>query len=106
MRTAQYDLHQMVRLGLMRKEGRAPALKHMRPLLSGADVAAKGVGCGPVVRVHPDEDLTHFPEGAVMLMQHSSPNAMTASGRRPSLPKPAASPGTWRPSAANSACPR
>ena len=62
-------------------ESAAPALKHMRPLLSGADVAAKGVGCGPVVPVQPDEDLTHFPEGAVMLMQHSSPNAMTAMQR-------------------------
>ncbi|WP_300907637.1 PEP/pyruvate-binding domain-containing protein [uncultured Desulfovibrio sp.] len=63
------------------EESAAPVLKHMRPLLSGADVAARGVGCGPVVRVHPDEDLTHFPEGAVMLMQHSSPNAMTAMQR-------------------------
>lgn len=34
-----------------------------------------------MVPVQPDEDLTHFPEGAVMLMQHSSPNAMTAMQR-------------------------
>lgn len=59
----------------------APALGHMRPLLGGADVAARGVGCGPVVLVSPDEDLTHFPEGAVMLLSHSSPNAMTAMRR-------------------------
>ncbi|WP_165174477.1 PEP/pyruvate-binding domain-containing protein [Desulfovibrio sp. ZJ369] len=59
----------------------APALGHMRPLLRGADVAAKGVGCGPVVLAHPDEDLTHFPEGAVMLLAHSSPNAMPAMPR-------------------------
>lgn len=58
-----------------------PLLKHIRPLLGGAEVAAKGVGCGPVKVVQPQEDLTHFPEGAVMLMQHSSPNAMAAMHR-------------------------
>lgn len=55
-----------------------PALGHLRPLLFGADIAARGVGCGPVVRVRANEDLTHFPEGSVMLIEHSSPNVMTA----------------------------
>lgn len=68
-------------LGSAASEIAAPALGHMRPLLGGADVAARGVGCGPVVLVRPDEDLTHFPEGAVMLLPHSSPNAMTAMQR-------------------------
>lgn len=55
-----------------------PALGHLRPLLFGADIAARGVGCGPVVRVRPNEALTHFPEGSIMLIEHSSPNVMTA----------------------------
>lgn len=63
------------------EECAAPALGHLRPLLCGADVAARGVGCGPVVWVGDGEDLTHFPEGAVMLLAHSSPNAMAAMQR-------------------------
>lgn len=59
----------------------APALSHLRPLLSGGEVAARGVGCGPVIHVHPSQDLTHFPEGAVMLLQHTSPDAMVAMQR-------------------------
>lgn len=55
-----------------------PALGHLRPLLFGADIAARGVGCGPVTRVRANEELTHFPEGSVMLIEHSSPNVMTA----------------------------
>lgn len=58
-----------------------PELNQTPPLFSGADVAAKGVGCGPIAPVHSKEDLLHFPEGAVMLMQHSSPNAMAAMPR-------------------------
>ena len=59
----------------------APALGHLRPLLADGDVAARGVGCGPVTPVAEGEDMTHFPEGAVMLLAHSSPNAMTAMRR-------------------------
>ena len=63
------------------EEHSAPALRHLRPLLSGGDVAARGVGCGPVMHVGEGEDMTHFPEGAVMLLAHSSPNAMAAMRR-------------------------
>lgn len=63
------------------EEHSAPALRHLRPLLSGADVAARGVGCGPIVHVGEGEDMTHFPEGAVMLLAHSSPDAMAAMRR-------------------------
>lgn len=63
------------------EEHSAPALRHLRPLLSGGDIAARGVGCGPVVHVGEGEDMTHFPEGAVMLLAHSSPNAMAAMRR-------------------------
>ena len=62
-----------------------PSLGHLKPLLFGADVAARGVGCGPVMRAHPNEDLTHFPEGAVMVIKHSSPNVMTALRRAAAL---------------------
>ena len=68
-------------LDSMAEEKTAPILGHLRPLLSGADVAARGVGCGPVVFVGDGEDITHFPEGAVMLMDHSSPSAMSAMRR-------------------------
>ena len=59
-------------------EHAVPKLGGLRPLLAGGDVAARGVGCGPVVPVGDCEDVTHFPEGAVMLLAHSSPNAMAA----------------------------
>ncbi|MFT4300692.1 MAG: PEP/pyruvate-binding domain-containing protein [Desulfovibrio sp.] len=68
-------------LDSMAEEKTAPILGHLRPLLSGADVAARGVGCGPIVFVGDGEDITHFPEGAVMLMDHSSPSAMSAMRR-------------------------
>ncbi|MDR3357548.1 MAG: pyruvate, phosphate dikinase [Desulfovibrio sp.] len=56
----------------------APELGDRRPLFSGADVAARGAGCGPVTRVAQDGDMTHFPEGGVMLIKHSSPRVMAA----------------------------
>ena len=63
-------------------EGAAPPLlSHIRPLLTGADVAARGVGCGPVIHAQPQEDLTHLSEGAVLVLRHSSPNAMTVMRR-------------------------
>lgn len=60
---------------------RAPELEKIHPLLSGCDVAAKGVACGKVMHVDPDADLTHFPEGWVMVLPHSSPNATVAMQR-------------------------
>ena len=39
------------------EEHSAPALRHLRPLLSGGDVAARGVGCGPVALVGEGEDM-------------------------------------------------
>ncbi len=42
-------------------------------LLSGGAVACPGVGCGPVYLVEKDEDLLHFPQGAVLVARHSSP---------------------------------
>ena len=53
---------------------RATPLLAGYPLLidSGA-VAFPGVGCGPAYLVRSDEDLLHFPEGAVLMAKHSSP---------------------------------
>jgi pyruvate,water dikinase len=42
-------------------------------LLSGGAPAFPGVGCGPAFHVRSDEDLFSFPEGAVLVAQHSSP---------------------------------
>ena len=59
----------------------APVLGHLHPVLAGADVAARGVGCGPVVPVGHGEDMTHFPEGGIMLLRHSCSTAMAAMRR-------------------------
>ncbi|MDR1855740.1 MAG: pyruvate, phosphate dikinase [Desulfovibrio sp.] len=58
-----------------------PAVGHVRPLLEGGEVAAKGVACGAIFPMDPDGDMAHFPEGAVMLLPHSSPKAMSAMRR-------------------------
>ncbi len=63
------------------EENAAPALSHMRPLISGAEVAAKGVGCGPVMLAQPGEDLTHFPEGGVLVLPHTSSDAVVVMRR-------------------------
>jgi pyruvate,water dikinase len=42
-------------------------------LLEGGDAACPGVGSGPVRHVWPDSDLTGFPQGAVLVAEHSSP---------------------------------
>ena len=63
------------------EETSAPALAHMRPLICGAEVAAKGVGCGPVILAQPGEDLTHFPEGGVLVLPHSSSDAVVVMRR-------------------------
>jgi pyruvate,water dikinase len=42
-------------------------------LLAGGAPAFPGVGCGPAFHVRSDEDLLSFPDGAVLVAQHSSP---------------------------------
>jgi pyruvate,water dikinase len=42
-------------------------------ILSGGDVACPGVGCGPAWFVRSDQDLAHFPQGAVLIARDSSP---------------------------------
>lgn len=60
---------------------RAPELEKIRPVISQAEVAARGVACGRVMIMDPDEDMTHFPEGHVLVMTHSSSNATVAMQR-------------------------
>ena len=54
---------------------RAPELNGIKPIIRNAEVAAKGVACGKVMVMDPDEDMTHFPEGWVLVLTHSSPHA-------------------------------
>lgn len=60
---------------------RAPELEKIRPVIAQAEVAARGVACGRVMIMDPDEDMTHFPEGYVLVMTHSSSNATVAMQR-------------------------
>jgi pyruvate,water dikinase len=46
----------------------------LHPVLIGASaIACPGVGCGPAFPIHSDEDLASFPDGAILIAQHSSP---------------------------------
>lgn len=50
-------------------------------LLEGGDIASSGVGHGPVVQAGPDDDLSSFPQGGVLLAHHSSPNLVVVMDR-------------------------
>jgi pyruvate,water dikinase len=50
-----------------------PKLEGYGLILEGATVAHPGVGCGPAFHVRSEEDLENFPEGAVLVAKHSSP---------------------------------
>lgn len=58
-----------------RREGRfeAPALVGYPILVEKGAVACSGVASGPAFHVRSDEDLKAFPEGAVLIARHSSP---------------------------------
>mgnify|MGYP000027827981 CR=1 FL=1 len=57
-------------------------LTHGLPvLLEGGAVACSGVGAGPVVVVHGDEDLRTFPRGGVLVARHSSPSFLQVMDR-------------------------
>jgi pyruvate,water dikinase len=49
-----------------------PIIGH-RVLIEGGSVASEGVGCGPAFHVRSDADLSHFPDGGVLVAKHSSP---------------------------------
>lgn len=50
-----------------------PRLDKYPLILEGAAVAVPGVGSGPVFWVEVDNDLVNFPEGAILVARHSSP---------------------------------
>jgi pyruvate,water dikinase len=56
------------------KEARlTPRVDGFEVLVEGGDIAYPGVGCGPAYHVAGNEDLLHFPDGAVLVAKHSSP---------------------------------
>ncbi len=65
----------------LRLEGRDADAKGLAPdipegaqlMLDDADVACPGIGCGPVVVVRSESDLTSFPDGGVLVAVHASP---------------------------------
>ncbi|MDI6853060.1 MAG: PEP/pyruvate-binding domain-containing protein [Deltaproteobacteria bacterium] len=57
----------------VREAWRTPQVEGFEVLLQGGDVAFPGVGAGPAYHISSDEDLLHFPEGAVLVAKHSSP---------------------------------
>lgn len=54
------------------------AIGDKTPFLCGGEIAAKGIACGIAAHVYPNQDLTHFPDGAVLVTENSSPNMMNA----------------------------
>ncbi len=62
-------------------ERRAPELAQLKPIIRHGEVAAKGVACGKVKIMDPDENMSHFPEGCVLVMSHSTPHATVAMQR-------------------------
>jgi pyruvate,water dikinase len=48
-------------------------LSGYKVLLEGGEAAYPGVGCGNAFHIHKEEDLTNFPEGAILVARHSSP---------------------------------
>jgi pyruvate,water dikinase len=50
-----------------------PRLTGYPLLVEGGAVAFPGVGCGPAFHVRSEEDLMAFPDGAVLVAEHSTP---------------------------------
>lgn len=59
------------------EQGALPVPEGATMLVEKASVASPGVGFGPAYHVHSDEDLKDFPEGAVLVAQHSQPQFVT-----------------------------
>jgi pyruvate, water dikinase len=50
-----------------------PRIPNYPLLVEDGAVAFPGIGFGPAFQIHSDEDLTRFPEGAVLVAKHSLP---------------------------------
>jgi pyruvate,water dikinase len=64
-----------------RDRPRPPRVPGFAMLLSGGDIACPGVAAGPVRHVHSEADLAAFPEGAVLVAEHSSPKYAVLLGK-------------------------
>ena len=51
---------------------KTPLMRGYPLLLEGGESAYAGIGCGPVVMPHSDEELALFPEGGVLVAAHSN----------------------------------
>ncbi len=69
-----------VLLEAMEKERlkRFPPVDGYSVLVEAGGVAFQGVGSGPAFHVRSDDDLAHFPAGAVLIAKHSSPHFAVA----------------------------
>ncbi|MFH1242086.1 MAG: PEP/pyruvate-binding domain-containing protein [Pseudomonadota bacterium] len=59
----------------------APKMTGYPLLLENGAVAFPGVGFGPAFQVRSEEDLENFPDGAVLVAEHSSPKFMVVMGK-------------------------
>jgi pyruvate,water dikinase len=67
--------------GLPEQSGRCaaePPIAGQAILLEGGETACPGTGCGEARLVRDDDDLAAFPDGAVLVAEHSSPKFMVA----------------------------
>ncbi len=64
-----------------RDRPRPPRVPGFTMLLSGGDIACPGVAVGPVRHVRSEADLAGFPEGAVLVAEHSSPKYAVLLGK-------------------------
>jgi pyruvate,water dikinase len=55
-----------------------PVLPEYSLLVENGSIAYPGVGCGPAFHVHSEEDLLHFPDGAVLVARKASPKFVVA----------------------------
>jgi pyruvate,water dikinase len=57
------------------KEGERsfPRVEGYPLIVEGGSIAFPGIGFGPAVHIRSDDDLVHFPEGAVLIAKHSTP---------------------------------
>jgi pyruvate,water dikinase len=67
-------------LGVVEQGGGAPAdlprIEGREAIVGGGETAQPGVGCGPAFVVTDEDDLGGFPDGGVVVAQHSSPKFM------------------------------
>lgn len=55
------------------EQATTPRIEGYPLLVEDGATAQPGIGCGPAFQVHSEEDLSAFPDGAVLIARHSSP---------------------------------